>query len=402
MQKDKKNRIFVLADDLTGASEIGGIAFQFGMKVKILFNSERLTDHREDVIIIDSNSRNLKPEKAFQRITGLLSNIDFSEFNWIYKKVDSVLRGSVSSELEAFTKILNYSSTLLIPANPSKKRVIRSGNYFIDEIPLHHTGFRFDPHFPRLSNSVKEIITDNKGNIFTSLDNAQPCNNKIIIPDISSLEEIKNIVANFSKKRVLYGGGADFFREILSEKLKLKELHHFRKIELSDQTRFIIGSHSIGSRKTVNILGKSGYVVFRLPKASIENNGKFEIWMNGILEAQQNEIPVVITGPAKRLEEPVEIDKTGERIVEAAMALIQNLPAGSQVMMEGGETASSFFREMKWDTLLISDVHGPGIVALKNLCSPVKVVIKPGSYPWPETIFEQLKSLYETENKKKV
>jgi uncharacterized protein YgbK (DUF1537 family) len=399
--KLKKNSIFVLADDLTGASEIGGIAFQFGLTVKILFNTERLADHKEDVIIIDSNSRNLKPEEAFQRITGLLSNISFSEFNFIYKKVDSVLRGPVSSELEAFTKILNYHSTLLIPANPSKKRIIRSGNYFIDEIPLHHTGFRFDPHFPRLSNNIREIITDSKGNIFTSVDDVHSSHNKIVIPDISTVDEIKNIAANLSEKEVLYGGGADFFREILSEKLKLTEILHYSKIELNSRTQFIIGSHSIGSRKTVNILGKNGYAVFRLPKACIEHNGKFETWMHGILEAQQNEIPVVITGPAKRLEEPVEIDKTGERIVEAAMALIQNLPAGSQVMMEGGETASSFFREMKWDTLLFSDVHGPGIVALINQAGTLKVVTKPGSYPWPETLFDQIKSLTGIEYKKK-
>ena len=107
MQGTKKNKIFVLADDLTGASELGGIAFQFGLSVKILFTTDNLAKHNEDVIVIDSNTRNMKPAEAFRRITELTSNIDFSEFSLIYKKVDSVLRGSISSELEAFTLVLN-------------------------------------------------------------------------------------------------------------------------------------------------------------------------------------------------------------------------------------------------------------------------------------------------------
>ena len=55
-------------------------------------------------------------------------------------------------------------------------------------------------------------------------------------------------------------------------------------------------------------------------------------------------------------------------------------------MMEGGETSSGFFREMKWDNLIISEIYGPGIVSLRQQTGKTEIVIKPGSYQWPETI----------------
>ncbi len=389
--QETKNKIFVLADDLTGASELGGIAFQFGLSVKILFATKNLAMHNEDVIVIDSNSRNLKPNEAYERITELTSGIDFSQFSLIYKKVDSVLRGHISTEMEAFTKVLNCDSTLLIPANPSKKRIIRSGHYFIDDVPLHYTGFRFDPYFPRLSNDVKELIADNKDNVFSSFDNGVSCKNRISIPDISSINDVNRIATNLPGSKILPGGGADFFREILMEKFGLIEKIPFSEIKLT-HTSFVVGSNSMGSRKTINTLAKKGYAVFRLPKPAIDNSAKFDEWREKINEALMNEIPVAISGPLKNLEDPLQIFNAGKRIVETAGMLVRKLPEGSLVMMEGGETASNFFREMKWKTLLISDVLGPGIVALINQAGTIKVVIKPGSYPWPETLFEQLKS----------
>ena len=400
-QGAKKNKIFVLAEDLTGASELGGIAFQFGLSVKILFATENLAMHDEDVIVIDSNTRNLKPNEAYERITELTSGIDFSEFSLIYKKVDSVLRGPISTELDAFTKVLNCDSTLLIPANPSKKRIIRSGHYFIDDIPLHYTGFRFDPYFPRLSNDVKELITDSNGNVFSSFDNGVSTKNRISIPDISSIEDVKKIAANIAENKVLSGGGADFFREILLEKFGLTEKIGFSDIKLS-QTSFVVGSHSVGSRKNLNTLAKKGYAVFRLPKPAIDNSAKFDEWLGKINEALENKIPVAVSGPVKRLEDPVKIGNTGKRIVETAGMLVRKLPEGSLVMMEGGDTASSFFREMKWNTLLISEVHGPGIVALINQDRTIQVVTKPGSYPLPENLFEQQESYSGIKIKKKV
>lgn len=383
----KKKKIFVLADDLTGAAEIGGIAFQFGLTVKILFGTSKMCDHNVDVIIIDSNSRNLEPIEAFQRITELTSNIDFSIFDLIYKKIDSVLRGCISSELEAFSKVLGYDSTLLIPANPSKKRIIKDGQYYINKTPLSHTEFRFDPHFPRYSNNVEELIVDSKDNIFSTDRQGQSCVNKITIPDVSSTVEIQRLVESLFEDRVILGGGADFFREILLKKLNFVQRESLIQPDISQEATFIVGSNSMNSRKTIRRLAQKGYTVFRLPIAAINKLTKFDKWLGEILHTIGNGKPIAISGPIKRLEDPIKISTTGKRLVDVAKIITQKTMVKNLMLMEGGETASNFFREMEWDTLVVCGVYGPGVVALKHHTEEMKVVIKPGSYPWPDTFF---------------
>ena len=48
--------ILVIADDFTGAAEIGGIAHLFGLSVSIMKEWSDLARHKEDVIIIDTNT----------------------------------------------------------------------------------------------------------------------------------------------------------------------------------------------------------------------------------------------------------------------------------------------------------------------------------------------------------
>ena len=51
---NKNPRIFVLADDLSGAAEIGGKAFNFGLSVRLLTEGNRLKEYSDDVVIVDA------------------------------------------------------------------------------------------------------------------------------------------------------------------------------------------------------------------------------------------------------------------------------------------------------------------------------------------------------------
>lgn len=388
----KTKKILVLADDLTGASELGGIAHMFGLSVKILFNGENVVEQDEDVVIIDSNSRNMSPEEAYGKIKELASKIDFSAFDIVFKKVDSVLRGCISSELEALTKALGCKVTLLVPANPSKNRVIKNGMYYIDDIALHHTGFRFDPHFPRCSKEVEQLLVDSTNNVFSVFDLEREVENQIVIPDVSTLSELQRIAASLPIMNVLPGGGADFFREILNREINSEEKQVSIKSGVVDGVSFIVGSNSVMSRKSIRILTHKGYSVFHLPMAALRQDGDFKQWLTKITEAAERGDSVVISGPIKRLDDAELINKTGERIVDAAILLVANLSHCEFLMIEGGETASGFIRKQNWDKVLISQVYGPGIVELCNNENSVKVIIKPGSYPWPKALLEDLKS----------
>ena len=107
-------KIFVLADDLTGAAEIGGAAYQCGLSVRIILDTSKLTSQLQDVIILDSNSRNLDPEQAYRHIHQLLTGHDFSGYDFVFMKVDSVMRGPIVSEIRTCMEIMNLERAILV------------------------------------------------------------------------------------------------------------------------------------------------------------------------------------------------------------------------------------------------------------------------------------------------
>ncbi|MBW8883384.1 MAG: four-carbon acid sugar kinase family protein [Planctomycetia bacterium] len=150
------SKIIVLADDLSGAAELAGIAFAHGLPAEVQRQFEPATGAQ--LIAIDTDSRHLSAAAAADLVRSITAQVLTTEPAWIFKKVDSVLRGNVRAEIEAILETTGQSRALLIPANPSRGRVIRGGHYFIDGIPLGETHFAQDPEHPRRSSDVLALL----------------------------------------------------------------------------------------------------------------------------------------------------------------------------------------------------------------------------------------------------
>ena len=380
-------KIFVLADDLTGAAEIGGIATLYGLSVRIIFNINKKINYPEEVVILDSNTRGLGSERAYKRVSRLLEPVKFDEYDHVFKKVDSLLRGSIVSEIKALSLKLEINKACLIPANPTKNRIIKNGKYYINENPINKTEFRFDPEYPRLSEEVKDLITDNSGTVSINNDPFEIIENKITVPNITSESEIQSFVTRLPEKGILHAGGADFFTGILRYKLMLPKVKEYVQIHKADNIHFIIGSTSKISLRTKHILSEHKYTLYRLPEPAIKDKVKFKEWIMIIRESLNNQKLIVISGPDKRYHDPLEIKFITKRLVYAAKIIADNLSTG-QLFIEGGETASKFFRVMGWDNLYIHQAVNDGIVSIFKPGTNIIVTIKPGSYKWPDYILK--------------
>lgn len=382
--KTKKPKILIIADDLTGAAELGGIAFNCGLSARILFDSDKGFDFPEDVIVLDTHSRNLSPEDAYREVKKLISGFELSSFDLVFKKVDSLLRGPIASEIKALLDVMHLDQAYLLPANPSKNRIIRSGKYYINDIPIHRTNFRFDPQYPRISKYVKDLIIDSGHSLVTANDPEHITRIRIMIPDMASREELRAFVAGLPDEPFLLAGASDFFREIIVSKFKLSISEVARQYDLPASRHFLMGSNSFSSRKTIRSLTTGNYFVSRLPQAALEDKNKFNDWMKKICTELKHQKNVVISGPARRIEDPMRINMITERLTSAAKTLIHKLPPNSLLLIEGGETSSRLFRAMEWHDLKISGAIETGVVELSPYDSEIKIIIKPGSYLWPE------------------
>src|SRR5262245_26524103 len=122
--------IIILADDLSGAAELAGIAFSHGYTAEVQRQFDPASD--AEVIAVDTDSRSLPAVAAADRVRRTAQAIIAARPAWIFKKVDSLLRGNVRVEVEALLTAADYSRALLIPANPSRGRTIEAGDLCID------------------------------------------------------------------------------------------------------------------------------------------------------------------------------------------------------------------------------------------------------------------------------
>src|ERR1700744_1482682 len=148
--------IGVIADDLTGAAEIGAVGLRHGLRAEIVRSGE--PSGHTDIVCVDTDSRSCKTDEARHRAASAAKLLRAAGARWIYKKVDSVLRGHVTAEVEAVMRQLKLERALLLPANPSLGRTIRDGHYFVRGKLIHKTEFARDPEYPRRSARVLRVL----------------------------------------------------------------------------------------------------------------------------------------------------------------------------------------------------------------------------------------------------
>src|SRR3954451_17033667 len=149
-------KILIIADDLTGAADCGAAFAECGMETTVLLTSagSGAMNVREVVdtqaLAIDADTRCLGPEQAAACVSGMVRTYGDGGGdrgpNFIFKKIDSTLRGNVAAELAAtLAATREHASTrvviLLAPAFPACGRTTVNGRQFLYGKPVKN----FDP-----------------------------------------------------------------------------------------------------------------------------------------------------------------------------------------------------------------------------------------------------------------
>jgi len=380
-------KILVIADDFTGAAEIGGIAHLFGLSVKIQTDLTIPGEKEDDVVVIDTNTRSFSPDKAYIVLQSLLKDQNFSAFDFIYKKVDSVLRGPIASEIKAILSIADFNHAVLVPANPSKERTIKNGKYYINRISIDKTEFKHDPEYPRNSAFVKDLIIDNNEKQISGHPTKEHTLTNLEIPDAYSTDNLKEIVRTRLTKYCLAAGGADFFTAIMMHKFKLNKSIKASYTYGGGRRHFIIGTRSLNGLGTIDTLQTQGYTCFYLPEQSLETETVYNKFKDQIITTLEKGQSLIIARPENELIGSLVLQRIIRLLSKTAEVLINKCNSGDEIFIEGGETASTIIRNQDVN-LRIREVLGAGVVKLELNNSGICVIVKPGSYPWPENVFE--------------
>jgi len=384
--------IAVIADDFTGAAEVGGIGLQYGLKV--LIETEVTGSGDADLLIIAADTRSMSPDDSIAKIDEITQKLLLLNPDFIYKKLDSVLRGNVYEELISQQKAEGKSRILIIPANPHFKRLVKDGVYYVDGTPLAKTSFAFDPEFPLKSSRVKDILGSDP-ELISALNLGEELPNAgFIVGNVESEKDLSSW-AELLDDQTVYGGGAGFFEAILKKNYESRRADVEFNSSEEHHSLFIFGSTFPKTFELFKKMKMAGMMFINLSedyfKLSDKDPAAIQEMAENVASWLGQERKVVITTIFTSSKVPSISPDRIRKEIGLLVKKIFELAKIQELYIEGGATAAQIFQKLEITSLRPVGELDYGIIEMEvddypGLC----LVTKPGSYLWPECIIPEL------------
>jgi uncharacterized protein YgbK (DUF1537 family) len=326
-------------------------------------------------MIVCTNSRSLQKEEALYATSHLIREVVKHGPSFIYKKIDSVLRGYVMDEIRIQMQLTGKNKVLIFPANPSLNRTVNSGEYFIDGKPVTETGFSKDPEFPVKSPFIKNMLGDESVLLLKHHDDLP--NVGLVVAEAVTMEDTLLWSAKMDRSWMLAGAG-DFYTALLQ---KDHPLQPQQKTTLQTPHLYVCGTALEERKEFIKSLNNCSFMPDQVNEDWLQQTGAMlRLKGKAILAVRESEEPAqaLRTTMAKAVKEIVKREKVKE------------------LFIEGGATAASVLEEL--DIKKLTPVHelSRGVVSMKagspkleGLRIPdLLITVKPGSYQLPEELLK--------------
>jgi uncharacterized protein YgbK (DUF1537 family) len=236
-------KLFIVADDFTGASDTGVQFSKIHLKTIVLTETDYIGKSLEkyDVIVINTESRFDVKETAYSKVFNAGKAASQDDFRYYYKKIDSTMRGNIGAEISGLMDALEIQHTFLVPALPEYGRTTVNGKVYINGVLLEETEFAKDPKNPIKDSFIPKIIsrqTDKRTAVIiydyicsgrqTLIEKLQHHMNagvQIIIFDAKEEKDIDLIASVISEIRIkVLFAGCSGLAEYLSKYLEIKKI----------------------------------------------------------------------------------------------------------------------------------------------------------------------------------
>ena len=420
----KSKTIGIIADDLTGANDT---ALQFHLKgcnIQILldYTIEPSGKSNTQAWSISTETRNKTPDEAYKIVTDATEKL-INNFNaeYIYKKIDSTLRGNVAKETLAVLKSMNGDAAVIVPAFPAEGRTTVGGYHLLKGVPLERTEVARDPHSPIFQSHIPTLLkqqTDNEeiighiqlmtvmkgaGPVLLELNRLVKEGKKLIVVDAISTTDMEQIALAIEKSNcnLLPCGSAGLAQVLTKSWLPDTKYQHIPKVIPKLPVLIVSGSMASLSKTQIKKLAESdefdSYVLeLSLEDVLIEPSKEL---IERILEHLETENIVAVHINVSDEDEEEKIKELGmekEKISSIITDYLANL--SNKVIKEqnlifltiGGETSYKCCNAIGSKQLQLIDEVEPSI----PLCLDLEaqwIVTKSGNFGMPGSLVNILK-----------
>lgn len=417
--------IGIIADDFTGANDVGLQFIKYGFSVISVLDISVLNKQelkKADVIVIDTESRFLTPDLAYKKVKQAVRCLKELHVKRFYKKVDSTLRGNISYELKALSDELNCAFLPFVAAFPDAKRTTINGYVYVNGKILHETSFNYDTGNPVLSSYLPAILE--KGELYkvssvflSDIRNKHVFKNEIkdkiikgakVIAFDAKTNKDMSLIAEAFKNANVAAGAAGFSGFLAKFWLKNKTLRPIETYEFDQGNIFgVFGSinevtrsqiNEIKKRKKANVIeiNPAAYL-FKKNSSFLRNN-----LMKKIINKLDDNDTIIYTAPTlKSVKETMKICKakqvkSGKYISEFISDIVQKIlkkTSLNRIVLSGGDTAFEVCNDLGIKAVRIKNKILTGVALVEDLEKKYSIVTKPGGFGPHNALMDIFKNL---------
>ncbi|SDN87161.1 four-carbon acid sugar kinase family protein [Alkalicoccus daliensis] len=410
----------IIADDLTGACDTGVQLVDYNLKPSVVLNLEN--DNNEiSTIVVNTDSRELTPEKAYERVLTFCRSLkrDYNS-SFIYKKIDSTMRGNIGAEINALYDYYLPDFIFVVPGHPANGRQIINGYHMLNKTLLHQSEVAADPTNPILESDIKTIVekqTEKEvAHLFSEDINAgrEKLGKKLkefkrrgihyITVDSLHEEDLRKIAEflHIQPYKIICAGSAGLLNYIPETFGLKKEEKKEVKIESKGPKLFVIGSMSKHGRLQLNNLLESEAVeaievsitkefdedeknrIIAVTNQAFKNEKDIVLYSS--TDIKQSEVFCEMTGRTKE-EASLEFSRI---LGEYALHLVENLGVEC-LFLTGGETAYQVMKKLGVSRLILLDELEAGVpICSVDSYKKMHVITKAGSFGSQDVMLKAL------------
>lgn len=401
------NRYLIIADDFTGANDTGVQLTKREIETHVVLDGKNI-NNKDISYVLDTESRALSEEEAYERLKNQMNGIFNNHFDLVYKKIDSTIRGNITSELIAIDEEFKPDLIIFAPAFPDIGRVTKDGVHFVNGKRITETEFSRDPLKPVKEDNIQRLLElgFEEPIIHHSIDEIR--NHRIEFEkgrihtfdaeDNHDLERIAVAALNTDKK-VLWVGSAGLANTIL------KVVKPFKP------SLAIVGSLSEVSRKQIKYAEDKGVKVLKIDIADILKNKTMEKYINQAMEILNKGNDLIITSSYDEddYEETIKLSKELSMTNAEISGLVQDILGEisvktinqseiSGIFVTGGDTAMGLLKSSKSEGSQIVEEIMTGIPLMKLVggnFNRYKMVSKAGAFGNEDALYFSINKLKE-------
>ena len=406
-------KFLIIADDFTGANDTGVQLKRNGLPVKVVLRTDNADEERS--VVIDTESRSLSGEEAFDKVSRMMELVDLNKFDCVIKKVDSTLRGKIAEEIAAVDRAYKSDLIIFAPALPDLGRITVNGIHQLNGIRITDTEIGNDPKKPVTEDNLRKMLSNVfheeiiHMNLYKIRDGFSLDESRIYTFDSEKNSDLLKIIqtAQQTGKRILWVGTAAMAENIM------------HSLEETPPALCVCGSISEVTNRQIHEAEKQGVHLVQVsipdmlrgmmsPEYYIERcssllkRGRDTILLSSASYDRREIDKSLEAGRGKGLELSQIGDYTQNVLGEIAVEVLRNVKV-SGVFLTGGDTAIGFLNKVQAEGSYIVEEIAVGIPKMEVIggeFNNLPVVTKAGAFGKDDAILYGLRKLKEKESQK--